>query len=137
MSLFADIPYQQAQINLYNNKIWCGLSYNYLKTRTAAFLALPGAVNQLATAFSQVIEETMTEDYPLEYNQNIMRNFSLFKYTSNAVTYYNLTLSYNSAIENYINCGKIMSDEALLDRMRATSKYLVQQQAYFITANGD
>jgi hypothetical protein len=30
-----------------------------------------------------------------------------------------------------------MSDETLVARMRATSKYLVQQQAYFITANGD
>lgn len=65
MKIFADIPYHQAQISLYNNRIWCVLSYHYFETRFASFQPLSVAVDELATQYMKVVQSTINEDYPL------------------------------------------------------------------------
>jgi len=110
MGLLSDIPYHQARVSFFNNRIWCVLSYHYFDTHTTAYQPLSDEVNQLANKFSRVVEATLHENYPLEYNENILRNYSLFDYANGVASYENITLNYKSALENYISCGKIMQD---------------------------
>jgi hypothetical protein len=49
MQMMSDMPYQEAQINLYTNQIWCVLSYHYFATRFAAFGPLRNAVETLSS----------------------------------------------------------------------------------------
>jgi len=51
----SDIPYQQAQINLYNNRIWCSMTYHFFSNIDGFFPLLGNAVDELALKFGQVI----------------------------------------------------------------------------------
>ena len=44
IEVMADTLYQSAQVNLYNNKIWCVQSYHYFGTRHTAWTPMATAV---------------------------------------------------------------------------------------------
>ena len=79
----------------------------------------------------------MMEDYPLEYNENIFRNFTLYARVGRSNVRYNISMSFKDALQNYINCGKKMQNATLVAEMKNVNRYFVMQQADFITKNGD
>ena len=102
----ADIPYQEAQVNLYINKIWCVISYHFFSSRFQYFAPLAVSLDSLASSFSKVVDATIDEKYPLEYNQQIQRNFSIFTMTNGTVNISTIPFYYNEAVSNYINSGR-------------------------------
>jgi len=138
MQSMADIPYQVSQINLYNNKIWCVQDYHFQTSNYSQFYPpLSAAVLKLTSEFSRSLKDTIYVDYPLEYNQEVSRNYSTFKYVNGTDSNDNLTMTYRNAIENYISSCKNILDHTIIDRMYNINPMLIQQQAYYITANGD
>ena len=61
MELMADTLYQEAQVNLYNNKIWCVKSSHYFATRHTSWVPMATAVSELANNYKKVVEATMYE----------------------------------------------------------------------------
>jgi hypothetical protein len=127
MQNMADIPYQQAQINLHTNHIWSLSTTNYLPNANASFAPLRNAVGQLAFKLGAVLSSAAQDDYPLEYNQRILRNYSLLMVVNNSATYGSLAMDYTSAVNNYLNSAKKISDPVLLDALYTKNPNLIQE----------
>jgi hypothetical protein len=123
----ADIPYQQARINLRTNHIWSLSTTNYLPNANASFAPLRNAVDKLAFKLGAVLSSAAQDDYTLEYNQRILRNYSLLMVVNNSATFGSLAMDYTSAVNNYLSSAKTMSDPVLLDALYAANPNLIQQ----------
>jgi len=73
----------------------------------------------------------------LDYNQNILRNYKIFKIVDGISSYANISLNFGSALSNYIINGRQLLNPNVTDQMNAVNTELVQQLTYFINANGD
>ena len=51
--------YSIAQVNLYNNQIWCVASFHYFPTRFTAYGLLATAVTDLSRNYDSVVEATL------------------------------------------------------------------------------
>jgi hypothetical protein len=132
-----DIPYQEARISLHANRIWSSDLLMLYNTSNASYIPLKNAVSELTLDFAAAFAATIYEDYPLEYNQNNMYNFTHYQYTNGTLSSSDALISYPMAIEFYLNSGSKMMDPVLLSQMIAINPILVQQESLFITDSGN
>ena len=68
MQKLADIPYQEAQINLYTNRIWCLVTYHFFSKDQVYQDRISSATNVLASSYTNLMSKFDRISFPLEYN---------------------------------------------------------------------
>ena len=131
MQFMAATLREEAQVNLYNNQIWCVVTYHYFPNHQSIYPKLATSVTDLSNNFAAVVEATLNEDEPLVFNEETLHTFKTF--VRNTTSSANLSITFRAALENYINAGKKMQNESQVARFYAIDRFLVQMSSFFIT----
>ena len=99
---------EEAQVNFYNNQIWCVITQHYFPNHQNIYPRLATSVTELSKNFAAVVEATLNEDDPLVFNEETLHTFRTF--VRNTSSYANLSMTFRAALENYINAGKKMQN---------------------------
>ena len=59
---------------------------------------MANAVSKLASKYKQVLDAVFYEDYPLEYNQKIDRNYTFYARINGSSIYYSSVLDYKASV---------------------------------------